>query len=97
MVPRMRTVGGCCTHAAKPGMEITMSEAVSTRDINEAVFGMAASSQGFTQPKEKTPRLGSYSMLRAARGSPPSHRRGRPAAADTPAGGFVGTARQPFH
>src|SRR5258705_5326808 len=50
MVPRIRTVGDCCAHAG-PSTDIAMSEAVSTRDINDEIFGMAASSLGFSPPK----------------------------------------------
>jgi hypothetical protein len=52
MVPRMRTVGGCCAHAG-PSIEITMSDAGSTREVNDEVFGMAASSQGIFPAKRR--------------------------------------------
>ena len=42
MVPRMRTVGGCCAEAADPNTVTSASEA-STRGINEDIFGMVFS------------------------------------------------------
>jgi hypothetical protein len=43
MAPRIRTVGGCCAHA-DPSIDITISQAPSTRDIDAEIFGMAVSS-----------------------------------------------------
>jgi hypothetical protein len=87
MVPRIRTVGDCCVHAS-PGTDITMSAASSTGDIDDEVFGMAASFQGFFPAKgEKHHGLEAIPWS-TRRGVPSSHRRGQSVAADADAVGF---------
>src|SRR5882672_12448931 len=43
MVPRIRTVGGCCAHAAVPNTDTIISEAASARGSDEEIFSMALS------------------------------------------------------
>jgi hypothetical protein len=47
MLPRMRTVGGCWAHAADASTAKAVSDAISTRGINEEIFGMASPPQAF--------------------------------------------------
>src|ERR1700686_1855021 len=69
MVPRMRTVGGSWAHAADPSTDMTVSEATSTRGINEEIFGMAFSSRGFFAAKgENTITRKLFHAPRGARG-----------------------------
>src|ERR1700730_3264947 len=41
MVPRIRTVGGCCAHAEGPNTDMIVSEDASARGSNEEIFDMA--------------------------------------------------------
>src|SRR4249920_3103750 len=43
MVPRMRTVGGCCAHDAEASTERTANEATNARGIQREIFGMGLS------------------------------------------------------
>jgi hypothetical protein len=45
----MRTVGAGWADATDTSTDIAVSEATSTRGINEEIFGMAFSSQGFSR------------------------------------------------
>src|SRR5665647_474010 len=47
MVPRTRTVGGCCAHATPATTDIAVSEASSRRGSSEDIFGMVLFSQDF--------------------------------------------------
>ena len=49
MVPRMRTGGGCCAHAADPSKDMTVSDAASRRGLHEEMFGMIVPFLGFSR------------------------------------------------
>jgi hypothetical protein len=40
MVPRMRTIAGCCAHAVDPTTSMAASDAMMRRDIDEEILQM---------------------------------------------------------
>src|SRR3981081_4516476 len=99
MVPRIRTVGGCCAHAEGPSTDMIVSEATSARGSNEEIFGMALSLPIFPGKEWNTVAARLFLLPLWEKGRKPTllHRRRQPGAADADAVGFVGTVRQLFH
>src|SRR5882724_1844127 len=100
IVPRIRTVGGCCAHATDPRMDTAVSEATSTRGNSEEILVMGFPSDVLVQrPIGETPRIGDVICVQRCAEcllTPPwkgeeekaSHRRCQPVATDADPVGF---------
>src|SRR5256885_1727795 len=54
MVPRTRTVGGCCAQPADPSTDTSASDAMSARGINQDIFAITFLPEGFGDYYENT-------------------------------------------
>src|ERR1700734_3086947 len=105
MVPRMRTVGGCCAHVADPSTVTSASEA-STRGTNEDIFGMVFPSGILVERPVQGEYPAGMELFRKDAAATPIftqrrrgllHRRRQAIAADADAVGFEQAVRQLLH
>src|SRR5436190_10434582 len=54
MVPRIRTVGGCCAHPTDPSTNMSASDAMSARGINQDIFSITFLPESFCEYYENT-------------------------------------------
>src|SRR6187549_640317 len=98
MVPRIRTVCGCCAHPEAPSTATSVSAATTARGINPEIFGMVRSPKLCCPGRAQNPAEQQLFLAFApCGGKGPSHRRRQAVAADADAVGLKTAVGQFLH